>query len=114
VYAFLQQVGGYILAGVCIVGFVVLLFRCRASQVAYLKRFTPVNGVPLDMFLGGNPGGPEAQAIARVSRTRQDDPELEHMRQEMARRYRQFLYWTFGFPMLVIGLSALVLIFFPH
>jgi hypothetical protein len=114
VYTILEQYGGYVLAGVLIVGFVVMSFRARAAQVAYLKRFPPVNGVPLDMFLGGNPGGAEAQAITHVSRTRQDDPELERLRQEMRKRYRQFLYWTFGFPVLAIGVGALVLAYFPH
>jgi hypothetical protein len=44
----------------------------------------------------------------------QDCLELERLRQAMARGYRQFLYWTFGFPVLAIGVAALVLIFFPH
>jgi hypothetical protein len=114
VYAVLQQYGKYALASMCIVGFVVMFFRARASQVAYLKRFPLVNGVPLEMSLAGNPGGAQAQAISRVSRTRQDDPELERLRQAMARRYRQFLYWTFGFPVLATGVPALVLIFFLH
>jgi hypothetical protein len=63
VYAVLEQYGGYVLAGVWLVGTILIYVRYRAYQVAYLKKFPPINGVPLYMVWGGNPGGPEAQAI---------------------------------------------------
>jgi hypothetical protein len=105
VHAVLQQYGGYVLAGVWVVGGVLFWWRSRASQVAYLKKFPPVNGVPLEMWLGGNPGGAEAQAIARVSRTRQPDPELERLRQEMGRRYQHLAIGCSVFRRSPSGLS---------
>lgn len=114
-YAVLQQYGGCVFYIAWMGGTVLLFLRSRAHQVAYLKKFPPVNGVPLEMFMGGNPFGAEARAIARVSRTRQSDPELERMRQEMKRRSRHIVYWTFGFPALTIGVVALLMLtVFPH
>ena len=59
-------------------------------------------------------GGPEAQAIADAAWTRQDDPELERLRREVWRKNRHIVYWVFGFPVLAIGVGALVLAFFPR
>jgi hypothetical protein len=37
-------------------GMAVGFFRYRAKQRAYLHRFPPVEGVPLDMYVGGGHG----------------------------------------------------------
>jgi hypothetical protein len=109
VNAVVQQFGPCLFIVLWIGGGVIFFLHSRAAQVAYLKKLPPVNGVPLEMFMGGNPAGPEARAIARVSRTRQTDPELERMRREMWRRSRHLLYWMFGFPVLGIGVGALLM-----
>jgi hypothetical protein len=91
-------------------GMIVLFFRVRAKQVVYLKRFPPVNGVPLEMFLGGNPFGPEIRAINHAMRQHQTDPELERLRREMWRRNRYQIIWTFGFPLLGAGVVAILIL----
>jgi hypothetical protein len=91
------------------VGSVALFIRFLAKQLAYLRRFPPVEGVPLDSFRGGNPFGGRSRAIWRTMRQRQSDLELERLRREVWRRYRYFALWVYGFPVLVIGVSALLI-----
>jgi hypothetical protein len=86
-----------------------LYFRTRIQEVAYLKRFPPVNGVPLYMVNGGNPFGAQARAIWRAMR-RQADPDLERLRREVWRRFRLYLVWIFGFPLLSFGIATLLII----
>ena len=91
-------------------GTVAMFFRYRAKQRAYLRRFPPVEGVPLDMYLGGDPFGEIARAIFRALWRRQSNPELEQLRRAVWQRYRQANYWVFGFPILYYGLAALLLV----
>jgi hypothetical protein len=115
VYAVVQQFGPCLFFALWFGGSGIFFLRSRAAQVAYLKKFPLVNGVPLEMFMGGNPFGPVARAIARVSRTRQTVPELERLRQKMRRRSWHLLYWMWGFPVLGIGVGALLMLtIFPH
>jgi hypothetical protein len=88
---------------------IALYFRTRIQQIAYLKRFPPVNGVPLYMVNGGNPFGAQARAIKRAMRS-QSDPELERLRREVRRRFRLCLIWIFGFPLLSFGMAVLLII----
>jgi hypothetical protein len=88
---------------------IVLYFRTRVQQAAYLKRFPPVNGVPLYMVNGGNPFGARAQAIRHTMRS-QSDPDLERLRREVWCRFRLCLIWIFGFPLLSFGIAALLII----
>ncbi|MGO8947815.1 MAG: hypothetical protein ACLQUY_09160 [Ktedonobacterales bacterium] len=113
-YAVLEQYGGYVLAGVWMVGGVILGIRNGKYRSAYLQRFPPVNGVPLYMTWHGNPFGSEARAIYRAALNRQPDPDVERMRRELWRRYGQICLWIFGFPVLAFGVAALVLTIFPH
>jgi hypothetical protein len=39
----------------------------------------------------------------------QADAEVEQLRREIWRRYRQFQLWVFGFPALCIGVVALLI-----
>jgi hypothetical protein len=115
VYAFLQQVGGYILVGVWIVGGV-LIFHLYflPYELAYLRQFSPVDGVPLDMYTGGNPFHPVSRARFAALFQWQPDAELERMRRDMWRRLGLLALWLFGFPVIVGGLGLLVLAVIPH
>jgi hypothetical protein len=66
------------------------------------------------MYVGGYPFSPEARALWSVTFKRQPDPALERMRREVWRRYGHLALWMYGFPVLAVGVAALVLIFFPH
>lgn len=87
-----------------------LLIRSRLKQIEYLRRFPPVDGVWLDTFTSGNPFGRVAQAIRQVSREPQVDPELEQLRLKMVRRGRLLPLWLFGFPVIVVGVTALLIV----
>lgn len=104
-----QNIIGYTLAITWIVVGIVLYLRTLVKQLAYLGRFPPVNGVPLNALRGGNPFGARARAQWRVMTQRQSDPELERLRREVQRRFRYFILWNFGFPILVIGVAALLI-----
>jgi hypothetical protein len=84
-------------------------FRFRAKQRAYLHRFPPGEGVPLDMYAGLGPPSVKS-AVVRALNQRQADPELERLRQEMWQYYRRHVVvWIFGFPILCFGVMALVI-----
>lgn len=78
------------------------------KQIEYLRRFPPVDGVWLDTFTGGNPFGRVAQAIRQVFREPQVGLELEQLRQESLRRGRLIPLWIFGFPVVTVGVIALL------
>jgi hypothetical protein len=84
---------------------IVLFSRFRRDQRAYLQRFPPVNGIPLDMAMGGNPFGAVDRSIYGAMFRHQDDPALERLRREMWRRYRTLAIWLFGFPVLTFGVA---------
>ncbi|WIG59187.1 MAG: hypothetical protein OJF49_001934 [Ktedonobacterales bacterium] len=93
------------------VGIAITLFlRLRAKQRDYLRRFPPVAGIPLDMYMGGNPFGAVNRAIFRVSWRRQADPELEQFRRAVWRRSRALAFWTVGFPLLTFAIVALLIL----
>jgi hypothetical protein len=104
-----QNIIGYTLATTWFVVGIVLGLRMMVKQLAYLGRFPRVNGVPLNALRGGNPFGARARMQWRVATQQQSDPELERLRRAVWRRYRAFMLWKFGFPILAIGLAALVI-----
>ena len=93
-------------------GILVLGLRANAKGKAYLRRLPPVKGIPLDMYMYGENDwfrgwrGPVWQAY----RQPQTDPELEELRREARRRGRHVVLWLFGFPTLVVGAVALLII----
>jgi len=91
-------------------GVIVQAFRYWRKRNTYLRRFPPVAGVPLDMYLGTNPFNPVSRASIRAVWEPQDDPELEGLRREMWRAVGYLFLWMFGFPMLVSGMVILVLL----
>lgn len=105
-----QNIVSFMLMAIWFIGMFVLYLRLRAKQVAYLKRFPPVEGVPLYMAASGNPFGAVARTIWRVMLNRQPDLDLERLRREIWRRFRYMVLWIFGFPLLAIGTAALLIL----
>ena len=97
------------LAAIWATGTITLYFRMRAKQAAYLRRFPPVEGVPLDMAVSGNPFGAVARAQWKAMLAHQTDSELERLRKEIWRRFLYQSLWIFGFPLLTIGMTALLI-----
>lgn len=101
-------------AAVCIVwgvGMLALAVWAKAKGRAYLRRLPPVDGVPLDIYMGGGNGwlrggGP----VSRAWRQPQSDPELERLRQEGRRRARFVMLWIFGFPALVAAVMVILIL----
>jgi hypothetical protein len=114
VYVFLEQYGGCLLVGTWIVGGVPIYFRFLLYQLAYLRQFPPVNGVPLDRLGGYRLFSPESRARFRAVWMWQPTPELERTRQVMLRRYGLVALWVFGFPLLAGGLGLVALAVIPH
>jgi hypothetical protein len=84
-----QELPGILFATwVCVI--VAQFVRARAKQRAYLRRFPPVDGVPLDSYVPG--AGPRSvrRAVFKALRERQPDPELERLRRD-ARRNALFI-----------------------
>ena len=105
----IQNAVSIALVAIWVVGTIALYFRMRAKQVAYLKRFPPVEGVPLEIAGGGNPFGGVSRAIWRVMFRRQPDPELEQLRHDVWRRFGYMSLWIYGFPLLAVGVVALLI-----
>lgn len=105
-----QNVIGFSLAIAWIVVVIVLYVRTYLKQRAYLRHFA--HEYP---YLAGEPlfDVPRTfrayREVARLGRERQSDPELERLRREMWRRNRSYIIWLFGFPVLVIGVAALLI-----
>jgi hypothetical protein len=104
-----QNIVSIALVAVWVVGMIALYLRLRAKQVAYLKRFPPVEGVPLYMAGGGNPFGAVSRAIWGAMVRRQPDPELEQLRHDVWRRFGYMSLWMFGFPLLAVGAATLLI-----
>jgi hypothetical protein len=82
--AFAQQALPVILFAVWVCVIVAQFVRARAKQRAYLRRFPPVDGVPLDSYVSGT--SPRVRrAVFKALRERQPDPELERLRREVRR-----------------------------
>jgi hypothetical protein len=105
----IQTIVSLVLAALWFAGTIALYVRMRAKQVAYLKRFPPVEGVPLYMTGGGNPFGAVSRAVWSVMVRHQTDPELEALRREIWRRKGYMTLWIFGFPICAVGVTALLI-----
>lgn len=108
--AFIQEVLPFILfvlwGGVIAAQFV----RARAKQRAYLRRFPPVDGVPLDSYVPGT-SSRVRRAVFQALRERQTDPELERLRRDVRRNGFYIFVLAFGIPVLVLlafGVLALM------
>jgi hypothetical protein len=88
-------------------GMIALFFRYRIKQRAYLRRFPPVDGIPLDMYVGGGPHSVN-RAPRRAMLKRQADPDLEQLRRAAWRRYGALAIWSLTFPL--IAFAAYVLL----
>ena len=108
-YVALQRVFPFAFPTLWLGGMFALFFRFRRTQREYLRRFPPVEGVPLDMYWGGGPRS-VTREIFRVMRQRQDDPELERLRREVWRSYRTVALWGFGFPLICFGVITLLIL----
>ena len=91
-------------------GIVAFYVRMRARQGQYLKRFPPVEGVPLEIAGGGNPFGAVSRAIWRALLRRQPDPDLERLRHDIWRRFGHLVLWIYGFPLVMAGGTALLIV----
>ena len=85
-----------------------LMGRLLKQHFDDVRRFPPVNGVRLETFTGGNPFGLVAREIRRLGREPQDDPELELLRRALRRTSHHLRLWIFGFPLLTLGVAALL------
>jgi hypothetical protein len=84
----------------------ILLWRYRTSQSRYLHQFPPVEGVPLDMYVGGGPRT-VTRALRQALFQPQRDARLEQLREGVWRRYGYLSAWTLGFPTICVGLFVL-------
>lgn len=93
-------------------GAFILAFRAHMLWDAYLRRFKPVDGIPLNMYAPRwLPDARDAkEAYNNALWESQADPELERMRRQAWRRTRVVVLWGFGFPVMVAGVMALVIV----
>jgi hypothetical protein len=86
-----------------------LFFRSRVKQNAYLRHFED----KIDFFAGDpifQPGSFRAyRDISRAMREQQSDADLEQLRRDTWRRFRYYLIWVFGFPLIVVGVAAFLI-----
>src|SRR5262249_6164173 len=94
-------------------GYVLLYRRYSATMLAYLRRFRPVAGVPLETQLGEGLGwervGPHLRALWQVTRHPQTDPDLERLRRAVWRRSHHALLWTLGLVPLLTHFAVTLL-----
>ncbi len=105
--AFAQQFLPVILFAVWACVIVGQMVRARAKQREYLRRFPPVEGVPLDSYVSGT-SSRVRRAVFKAMRERQTDPELEHLRREMRRNGYYIGVLAIGGPLLVLVILALL------
>lgn len=87
-----------------------LFFRGRRKQVAYLRRFPPIDSYrTLDTYASwvGNP--PDTfRRWWEALYTRHSDPELERLRKEIQHDAHLIPLWMIGFPLVTFGVVALL------
>ena len=96
--------------GVVWLGVGVLIFmRCRLLQNAYIRRFKHemdwAMGDPI--FVVGSLRS--HRRVQSLMRDPQPDPEVEAIRREIYRRFRLYLFWIFGFPVVCIAAAAFLI-----
>lgn len=98
------NIGFYLFAAAWVLGNLIFVIRARRTGKAYLRRFPPIDGVPLDWMSEPRwPAKNRPGPVRRAYRTPQADPELEAMRQDGWKKARQMFLWMFGFPTIVWG-----------
>lgn len=84
-------------------------FRFRAKRNAYFRRFEH----EIDFFAGDPifyPGSRRAyHEVVRRMREPQPDAELEQLRRDMMRSFRDYLIWVFGFPVVAVAVAAFLI-----
>lgn len=108
-----QNIMFFALAAVWLGGGIFFGVRMFAQLFAYLHRFPPVEGYPLDSFSSPflTPRS-VIRAQGRALRQKQSDPELEAMRPEIWRRQWAYIIWAFAVPFL--GFISYVVLFSTH
>ena len=110
---FLQPIFPFAFAILWVGPSIVLYFRFRQKQVAYLRQFPPIDRYrTLDMASPG-PGGSPPGTYRRINKAmlqRQTAPERERLRRDMWQRYGFAVLWIFGFPLITVGMVALLII----
>lgn len=106
--ASVRQVLPYILFAVWGLIIVAQFIRTRAKQRAYLRRFPPVDGVPLDMYVPGSGPRSVGRAFFQAMRQRQADPELERLRREVRRNGYYIGVLAFVVPLMVMVVFAVL------
>jgi len=104
-----QNIASLALAAICATGAIILHARFRAKQMAYLKRFPPIGGIPLNTPGGGNPFGAVSRAIWQAMFDHQPDWELERLRLDMWRRCGYVGLWIVGFPIVAVAIATFLL-----
>lgn len=104
-----QNIASLALAAICAMGAIILHARFRSKQIAYLKRFRPVEGIPLNMPGGGNPFSAVSRGIWQAMFDHQPDWELERLRLDVWRRCGYVGLWIVGFPVASVGIATLLL-----
>jgi hypothetical protein len=106
----LAQICPWVFVVMYVSGGIVIYLRARAKQVAYLRQFPPVDGIPLHVYRGALPWSTLARARDVAMRDPQVEDDLELQRQAVWRGAFYFALWIFGFPLLFFSaLAALIL-----
>jgi len=110
-YEFVQRIFPFVFPVLWFCPTLVLFFRFRKKQIAYLRRFPRIDRYrTLDMYTGfGDPPGTNRR-ISDVQVRRQDNPELEQFRREVWRSYALVAAWMFEFPLLTFAAIALLIL----
>lgn len=90
-------------------GIVLLGVRATRSGRAYLRRFPSASGVRVESYVDQRWPG-KSSAVRRAYREAQSDPELEALRQAARRSGRLVLAWIFGYPIVLWGTLALLIV----
>jgi hypothetical protein len=88
---------------------VLYTFRFRAKRNAYFRRFEH----EIDFF-AGDPifylGSRRAyREVVRKMREPQPDAEMERLRRDMMRSFRDYLIWVFGFPVAAVTVMVFLI-----
>jgi hypothetical protein len=94
-------------------GMLVLFVWAFAKQRAYLRRCAskyPFLAHKPFYFPLGSVNFSSDRVLHPLLHQRQAEPELERLRRDMWRSFRYYRIWLFGFPVLVAGVLALLIL----
>lgn len=95
------------------VGAALLMLRASAAQSAYFRRLPPIDGLTVntDTYAWNDWSYSKRRALRRqMYGQRQADPELEQLRQDVRWHSRYLRLWMFGFPFVMAGVLALIVV----